>query len=89
MEMPSPDNYRELGLNLRPASMERVSGWSAILQRLGDPAAGLKPALFIHQRCKYLTECLPCLQRDPIVLVMSSGPTSMTTEPGATTRPMR
>ena len=57
--------YRELGLSLRPANMDRVSGWSAILQRLGDPAAGIKPTLFIHQRCKRLLECLPFLQHDP------------------------
>jgi hypothetical protein len=57
--------YRDLGLNLRPASRERVCGWSAILQRLGDPADGLKPTLFIHQRCKHLVECLPCLKHTP------------------------
>ena len=57
--------YRELGLHLRPASMDRVSGWSAVLQRFGDPAAGIKPTLFIHQRCQHLLECLPYLQHDP------------------------
>jgi hypothetical protein len=45
--------------------MERVSGWSAILQRLGHPAASLKPAHFIHQRCRHLIACLPCLPHDP------------------------
>ena len=57
--------YRELGLNLRAANMDRVSGWSAILQRLGDPEAGIRPSLFIHQRCQRLLECLPYLQHDP------------------------
>ena len=57
--------YRNLGLNLRPANMDRVSGWSAILQRFGDPDVGIKPTLFIHQRCKHLIECLPYLQHDP------------------------
>jgi phage terminase large subunit len=57
--------YRDLGINLRPANMDRVSGWSAILQRLGDPAAGIEPTLFIHQRCKHLLACLPYLQHDP------------------------
>ena len=57
--------YRELGLGLRAANMDRASGWSAILQRLGDPAAGFRPSLFIHQRCRRLLECLPYLQHDP------------------------
>jgi hypothetical protein len=57
--------YRHLGLRLRPANMDRVGGWSAILQRLGDPAAGIKPTLFIHKRCRHLLECLSYLQHDP------------------------
>jgi phage terminase large subunit len=57
--------YRNLHLKLRPANMDRVSGWSAILQRLGDPAAGVLPSLFIHQRCQHLLECLPYVQHDP------------------------
>jgi hypothetical protein len=58
--------YRELlGIYPRPANMDRVSGWSAILQRLGDPDAGVLPSLFIHKRCTHLLECLPMLQHDP------------------------
>jgi hypothetical protein len=57
--------YRKLGIHLRPANMDRVSGWSAIAQRFGDPAAGIKPTLFIHKRCQCLLECLPYLQHDP------------------------
>lgn len=57
--------YSELGINLRAANMDRVFGWSAILQRLGDPPAGIQPTLFIHKRCKRLLECLPYLQHDP------------------------
>ena len=57
--------YRDLGLSLRSAAMDRVSGWSAVLHRLGDPAAGIKPTLFIHQRCQHLLACLPQLQHDP------------------------
>ena len=57
--------YRKYGLRLLPANMDRVSGWSAVLQRLGDPAAGIKPTLFIHKRCKHLLESLPYLQHDP------------------------
>lgn len=57
--------YRQLGFHLRPANMDRVSGWSAIAQRFGDPPAGIKPSLFIHKRCQALLACLPYLQHDP------------------------
>ena len=50
---------------MRPANMERVSGWAEILHRFGDPANGVKPRLFIHERCARLVECLPALQHDP------------------------
>ena len=45
--------------------MDRVNGWAEILDRLGDPANGVKPKLFIHERCGRLVECLPTLQHDP------------------------
>ena len=45
--------------------MERVNGWAEILHRFGDPANGVKPKLFIHERCARLVECLPSLQHDP------------------------
>ena len=57
--------YGKLGVTLRPANMERVSGWAEILHRFGDPANGVKPRLFIHERCARLVECLPALQHDP------------------------
>jgi hypothetical protein len=56
--------YQELGLSLRPANMDRVAGWSAIAQHLGDPDAGIPPKLFIHPRCPRLIGCLPLLQHD-------------------------
>jgi hypothetical protein len=57
--------YRQLGIRLTRANMDRVGGWSAIQQRLGDPAAGIMPSLFIHKRCTHLLETLPYLQYDP------------------------
>jgi hypothetical protein len=57
--------YARLGISLRCAKTERVSGWAEILQRLGDVEAGIVPRLFIHQRCARLIECLPSLQHDP------------------------
>jgi hypothetical protein len=57
--------YADLGISLRPANSDRLNGWAAILRRLGDPAAGFKPTMFIHRRCARLIETLPLLQHDP------------------------
>ena len=57
--------YGELGITLRPAYADRVNGWAEILRGLGDPEGGVKPRLFIHERCGRLVECLPALQHDP------------------------
>lgn len=56
--------YSKLGIHLSRANTDRVSGWSAIAQRLGDPDAGINPTLFIHPRCRKLIACLPYLQHD-------------------------
>lgn len=57
--------YAKLGISLKVANTERVSGWAEVLHRLGDPANGVPPRLFIHERCARLIECLPALQHDP------------------------
>lgn len=57
--------YAKLGITLRCANTDRVNGWAEILHRLGDPANGVPPRLFIHERCARLVECLPSLQHDP------------------------
>ncbi|HWH76981.1 MAG TPA: hypothetical protein VNT76_06395, partial [Candidatus Binatus sp.] len=57
--------YRQLGLSMRPANMDRISGWAEIHSRLGDPDRGIPPRLFIHKRCGRLIDCLPHLQHDP------------------------
>ncbi len=59
------NQFRKHGFSLRPANSNRVEGWAAILNRLGDPDAGIAPTLFIHQRCERLLNCLPYLQHDP------------------------
>jgi hypothetical protein len=56
--------YANHGLTLRPANMDRVNSWAEILQGFGDPDAGIRPKLFIHQHCKRLVETLPTLQHD-------------------------
>ena len=61
--------YARLGITLKAANTERVSGWAEVLHRLGDPAPQcclpIAPRLFIHERCVRLIECLPSLQHDP------------------------
>jgi hypothetical protein len=69
--------YVREGISLKPANMDRVNGWAEVLQRLGEPNAGLArgpgfraeggvpPTLFIHQRCGRLVETLPAMQHDP------------------------
>src|SRR5207302_1076489 len=57
--------YAKLGVSLKVANMDRINGWAEILQRLGDPDAGVRPTILIHRRCARLLECLPSLQHDP------------------------
>jgi hypothetical protein len=57
--------YSKLGITLRCANTDRVNGWTEILQRFGEPDAGIAPTLFIHSRCRRLLETLPALQHDP------------------------
>ena len=57
--------YGRYGIRLHPANMDRVGGWAEVLNRLGDPARGTPPRLFIHERCQRLINTLPDLQHDP------------------------
>jgi len=57
--------YAKLGIGLKCANTERVSGWAEVLHRLGDPGNGVPARLFLHERCARLLECLPSLQHDP------------------------
>jgi hypothetical protein len=57
--------YARLGINLKCANTQRVSGWAEVLHRFGDPSNGVPARLFFHERCTRLLECLPSLQHDP------------------------
>ncbi len=59
------DQYQQLGISLSRAGTDRINGWASITARLGDPAAGIAPRLFIHRRCSRLIDTLPLLQHDP------------------------
>jgi hypothetical protein len=59
------NQFAAQGLRIMPANLNRALGWAEIQQRLGDPDNGIKPTLFIHERCRHLLNCLPFLQHDP------------------------
>jgi phage terminase large subunit len=59
------DTYKELGITLDRANVDRINGAGEILKRLGDVEAGIRPRLFIHPRCARLIETIPLLQHDP------------------------
>jgi phage terminase large subunit len=58
-------DYAGCGIYLKPANNDRVNGWAEILRLLGDTDRGVKPRLFIHERCAKLLECIPSMQHDP------------------------
>lgn len=59
------DQYAEFGIDLDHASIGRVSGAAQMLQRIGDPDAGVAPTWQIFDNCTRLIECLPTLQTNP------------------------
>ena len=58
-------HFSGLGVTPHPANTHRVEGWTAILEHLGNPDAGIKPTLFIHKRCTRLLDTLPYLHHNP------------------------
>ena len=58
-------HYARLGITLRRAPLDRISGWAAVLNLLGTPDLPSPPRLFIHERCRRLLGTLPLLQHDP------------------------
>lgn len=60
--------YAEHGVDLLPATNDRVSGWSELLRLLGDPMNEKRPLpamIQISRDCVRLTQCLPALQHNP------------------------
>lgn len=59
------DQYRELGINLTRANVNRQAGAAAMLAALGDPTrADAQPRWFILDNCPRLIETLPAMQTD-------------------------
>ena len=57
--------YAQLGLHMEASEMDRVSRWSAILKRLGDPDKQRRPSLYVHRRCKMTIEQIPLACHNP------------------------
>lgn len=57
--------YKAEGITLKPANVNRISGWSEMSERLGDEAAGIAPTWFILDTCPRLIECVSGLEHDP------------------------
>jgi hypothetical protein len=58
------DTYSELGIQLVPAEIDRINGWAKMLARLGEPARGIRPTMFFHERCKEVIGQIPLAQHD-------------------------
>lgn len=66
------DDYREEGIILTHANINRINGAKEIYQRLGNPypemtgdTIVIRPTLHILDTCPMLIECIPSMQRDP------------------------
>lgn len=61
------DQYAENGIHLTRAKIDRITGASEFLRRLGDAESDppIAPTLVISANCARLIECLPALEHDP------------------------
>jgi len=61
------DEYKDCGIILRPANLDRINGASRILKLMGNPLGEpvIEPQLEISEQCVKLIECLPSMQHDP------------------------
>lgn len=57
--------YEDAGITLLSANMDRVNGWSEMLNLLGDPDKGTEPRWKIFDTCPMLVEQLPMLEHNP------------------------
>ena len=59
------DQYREFGIEFKPAITDRLGGAAMMLKRLGDADAGIDPTWFVFDRCVDLIRTIPALLSDP------------------------
>jgi len=69
---------REHGLHLRKPRKDRISGWVRVKAMLSEAAKPdpEEPGIWISERCRYLHETLPILQRNKLIVedLDSKGP---------------
>jgi hypothetical protein len=58
------EQYKEAGIKLEPAPMDRISGWAEILKKIGNRDDGVEPTLQIFSTCTQLIETIPALIHD-------------------------
>lgn len=59
------DQYGEHGFIFSRANTDRVNGWMAIRERLGDPAIGHAPTFYVFNTCVRTIASLKALVHDP------------------------
>lgn len=59
------DQYKEFGIEFKPAITDRLGGAAMMLRRLGDEEAQIEPTWFIFNRCVNLIQTIPTLMSDP------------------------
>lgn len=60
------DQYADYGITLERADIDRITGASELLHRLGDPESGIDPSLKIFNTCPVLIETIPAMVHDPL-----------------------
>lgn len=59
------DQYSELGIELKPANMDRVNGAAEILRRLGNVDDDSSSTLFVFDRCVNTAKQIPDMVHNP------------------------
>lgn len=59
------EKFKQQGIRLQPANMDRVNGWAEMLALLGDVEMGIPPRWTIFTTCPKLIDTLPYLEHDP------------------------
>jgi hypothetical protein len=59
------DQYGERGYFMTRAHTDRVNGWAAIRDRLGNPSVGHVPTLYLFDTCPRAAAALKALVHDP------------------------
>jgi hypothetical protein len=59
------DQYAEYGYEMTHATIDRINGWSAIRERLGNPQIGHPPTLHIFDTCPITARQLKAAVHDP------------------------